>query len=80
MPVKGLANRKKGVPLLTSGYVTDNALGRVYTVHLTTEEHFPHAPPVAHHVRGPISFEHLKTVVVRDEDGDILENKPCSIH
>ncbi|GFT40170.1 ATP-dependent DNA helicase PIF1 [Trichonephila clavipes] len=33
-----------------------------------------------HHVRGPISFEHLKTVVVRDEDGDILEIKPCSTY
>ncbi|GFY42285.1 helitron_like_N domain-containing protein [Trichonephila inaurata madagascariensis] len=33
-----------------------------------------------HHVRGPISFEHLKTVIVRDEDGDILEIKPCSTY
>ncbi|GFY53451.1 ATP-dependent DNA helicase [Trichonephila inaurata madagascariensis] len=33
-----------------------------------------------HHVRGPISFEDLKTVIVRDEDDDILEIKPCSTY
>ncbi|GFR04229.1 helitron_like_N domain-containing protein [Trichonephila clavata] len=33
-----------------------------------------------HHVRGPISFEDLKNVIVRDEDGDILEIKPCSTY
>ncbi|GFQ81849.1 helitron_like_N domain-containing protein [Trichonephila clavata] len=28
----------------------------------------------------PISFENLKTVIVRDEDSDILEIKPCSTY
>ncbi|GFW79935.1 helitron_like_N domain-containing protein [Trichonephila clavipes] len=72
--------RKKGVPLADfPGYVTDNALGRVYTVHPNNREAF-HMRLLLHHVRGPISFEHLKTVVVRDEDGDILEIKPCSTY
>ncbi|GFY61496.1 ATP-dependent DNA helicase [Trichonephila inaurata madagascariensis] len=33
-----------------------------------------------HHVRGPISLEDLETVIVRDEDGDILEIKPCNTY
>ncbi|GFQ95331.1 helitron_like_N domain-containing protein [Trichonephila clavata] len=77
---KGLANPKKGVPLADfPGYVTDNALGRVYTVHPNNREAF-HMRLLCHHVRGPISFEDLKTVIVRDEDGDILEIKPCSTY
>ncbi|GFU96283.1 ATP-dependent DNA helicase [Trichonephila clavipes] len=61
------------------GYVTDNALARVYTVHPNNREAF-HMRLLLHHVRGPISFEDLKTVIVRDEDGDILEIKPCSTY
>ncbi|GFQ96823.1 ATP-dependent DNA helicase [Trichonephila clavata] len=72
--------RKKGVPLADfPGYVTHNALGRVYTVHPNNREAF-HVHLLLHHVRGPISFEDLKTVVVRDEDGDILEIKSCSTY
>ncbi|GFY42193.1 ATP-dependent DNA helicase [Trichonephila inaurata madagascariensis] len=72
--------RKKGVPLADfPGYVTENALGRVYTVHPNNIEAF-HMRLLLHHVRGPISFEDLKTVIVRDEDGDILEIKPCSTY
>ncbi|GFY24074.1 ATP-dependent DNA helicase [Trichonephila clavipes] len=78
--LKGLTNPKKGVPLADfPGYVTDNALGRVYTVHPNNREAF-HMRLLLHHVRGPISFEDLKTVIVRDEDGDILEIKPCSTY
>ncbi|GFQ97832.1 hypothetical protein TNCT_452451 [Trichonephila clavata] len=33
-----------------------------------------------HHAREPISFEDLKTVIVRHEDGDILQIKPCSTY
>ncbi|GFY43544.1 hypothetical protein TNIN_485841 [Trichonephila inaurata madagascariensis] len=78
---KGLANpKKKGVPLADfPRYVTDNALGRVYTAHPNNREAF-HMRLLLHHVRGPISFENLKTVIVRDEDGDILEIKPCSTY
>ncbi|GFR28939.1 ATP-dependent DNA helicase [Trichonephila clavata] len=61
------------------GYVIDNALGRVYTVHPNNREAF-HMRLLLHHVRGPISFEDLKTVIVRDADGDILEIKPCSTY
>ncbi|GFQ80577.1 hypothetical protein TNCT_737001 [Trichonephila clavata] len=58
--------RKKGVPLADfPGYVTGNALGRVYTVHPNDREAF-HMRLLLHHVRGPISFEDLKTVIVRD--------------
>ncbi|GFQ78146.1 uncharacterized protein LOC104236095 [Trichonephila clavata] len=72
--------RKKGVPLADfPGYVTDNALGRVYTVHPMNREAF-HMHLLFHHVRGPISFEDLKTVIVRDEDCDIFEIKPCSTY
>ncbi|GFR07595.1 ATP-dependent DNA helicase [Trichonephila clavata] len=39
-----------------------------------------HTRLLLHHVRGPISFEDLKTVIVRGEDGDILEIKPCSTY
>ncbi|GFR04659.1 ATP-dependent DNA helicase [Trichonephila clavata] len=39
----------------------------------------PHAPPVAPCSRTNI-FEDLKTVIVRDKDGDILEIKPCSTY
>ncbi|GFY76157.1 ATP-dependent DNA helicase [Trichonephila inaurata madagascariensis] len=61
------------------GYVTDNALGKVYTVHPNNRKAF-HMRLLLHHVRGPISFEDLKTVIVRDEDGDILEIKPRSTY
>ncbi|GFT13536.1 ATP-dependent DNA helicase [Trichonephila clavipes] len=72
--------RKKGVPLADfPGYVTDNVLVRMYTVHPNNREAF-HMRLLLHHVRGPISFQHLKTFVVRDEDGDILEIKPCSTY
>ncbi|GFX72817.1 hypothetical protein TNCV_4064121 [Trichonephila clavipes] len=64
--------RKKDVPLADfSGYVTDNDLRRVYTVHPNNIELF-RMRLLFHHVRGPISFEALKTVIVRDEDGVIL--------
>ncbi|GFX44717.1 ATP-dependent DNA helicase [Trichonephila clavipes] len=81
MPVKRSGkSEKKGVPLADfPGYVTNNALGRVYIVHPNNREAF-HMRLLLHHVRGPISFEYLKTVVVRDEDGDILEIKPCSTY
>ncbi|GFY41702.1 ATP-dependent DNA helicase [Trichonephila inaurata madagascariensis] len=59
--------------------MTDNALGRVYTVHPNNREAF-HMRLLLHHVREPISFEDLKIVIVRDEDGDILEIKPCSTY
>lgn len=59
--------------------MTDNALGRVYTVHPHNREAF-HMRLLLHHIRGPISFEDLKTVIVKDEDGDILEIKPCSTY
>ncbi|GFQ69409.1 ATP-dependent DNA helicase [Trichonephila clavata] len=74
--------RKKGVPLADfPEYVTDNALGRVYTVHPNDSSTGSfHRLLLLHHVRGPISFEDLKTVIVRDEDGDILEIKPCSTY
>ncbi|GFR07675.1 ATP-dependent DNA helicase [Trichonephila clavata] len=55
------------------------ALGRVYTVHPNNREAL-HTHLLLHHVRGPISFEALKTVIVRDEDGDILEIKSCSTY
>ncbi|GFS36814.1 hypothetical protein TNIN_2681 [Trichonephila inaurata madagascariensis] len=68
---KGLANPKKGVPLADfPGYVTDNALGRVYTVHPNNREAF-HMRLLLHHVRGSISFGDLKIVIVRDEDNKI---------
>ncbi|GFY41357.1 helitron_like_N domain-containing protein [Trichonephila inaurata madagascariensis] len=49
------------------------------TLCILTTEAF-HMRLLLHHVRGPISFEGLKTVIVRDEDGDILEIKPCSTY
>ncbi|GFR07953.1 ATP-dependent DNA helicase [Trichonephila clavata] len=49
------------------------------TVHLNNREAF-HTRLRLHHVRGSISFEDLKTVIFRDEDGDILEIKPCSTY
>ncbi|GFR09752.1 uncharacterized protein TNCT_87251 [Trichonephila clavata] len=68
MPVKGSGKSEKGVPLANfPGYVTDNALERVYTAHPNDREAF-HVLLLLHHVRGPISFEDLKTVIVRDED------------
>ncbi|GFW55752.1 ATP-dependent DNA helicase [Trichonephila clavipes] len=77
---KGLANPKTGVPLDDfPGYVTDNVLGRVYTVHSNNREAF-HVRLLLHHVRGSIPFKDLKTVIVREEDGDILETKPCSTY
>ncbi|GFY72133.1 uncharacterized protein TNIN_87991 [Trichonephila inaurata madagascariensis] len=60
-------------------YAIDNALGRMYIVHPNNREAF-YMRLLLHHVRGPISFEDLKTVIVRDEDGDILEIKPCSTY
>ncbi|GFV42404.1 ATP-dependent DNA helicase [Trichonephila clavipes] len=72
--------RKKGVPLPDfPGYVTDNALGREYIVYPNNREAF-HVRLLLHQVRGPISFEDFKTVIVRDEDGDIFEIKPCSTY
>ncbi|GFY58241.1 ATP-dependent DNA helicase [Trichonephila inaurata madagascariensis] len=81
MPVKRSGkSEKKGVPHADfPRYVTDNALGRVYTVHPKNREAFLRLLLLPH-VRGPISFEDLKTVIVRDEDGDILEIKPCSTY
>ncbi|GFW84921.1 hypothetical protein TNCV_682091 [Trichonephila clavipes] len=60
-------------------YVTDNALGRMSTVHPNNREAF-RMRLLLHHVRGPISFEDLKTVIVRDDDNDILEIKPSSTY
>ncbi|GFU25610.1 ATP-dependent DNA helicase [Trichonephila clavipes] len=72
--------RKKVFLLHTSaGYVTDNVLGRVYTVNPNNREAF-HMHLLLHHVRGSISFVDLKTVIVRDEYGGIFEIKPCSIY
>ncbi|GFW85771.1 hypothetical protein TNCV_854201 [Trichonephila clavipes] len=73
MPVKRSANPKKGVLLADfPGYVTDNALGKVYTVHPNNREAI-HLRLLLLHVQGPISFDILKTVIVRDEDGDFLK-------
>ncbi|GFW57524.1 ATP-dependent DNA helicase [Trichonephila clavipes] len=72
--------RKKGVAFADfPGNVTDNTLERAYTVHPNNTEAF-HMRLLLHHVRGPIPFEDLKTVIVRDEDDDILEIKPCSTY
>ncbi|GFU11293.1 ATP-dependent DNA helicase [Trichonephila clavipes] len=39
-----------------------------------------HMRRLLHHVRRPTSFEDLKIVIVREEDGDILEIKKCSTY
>ncbi|GFW09998.1 helitron_like_N domain-containing protein [Trichonephila clavipes] len=49
------------------------------SMHPNNREAF-HMCLLLHHVRGPISFEPLKAVIVRDEDGDILEIKPYSTY
>jgi hypothetical protein len=69
--------RKKGIPLEGfPGYVTDDALGRVYTVHPNNREAF-HMRLLLHHVHGPTSMEDLKLIRVRDDDGNITAQKQC---
>ncbi|GFY60535.1 ATP-dependent DNA helicase [Trichonephila inaurata madagascariensis] len=61
------------------GYVTDNAIRRGYTVHPNNREEL-HMLLLLHHAPGPISFEDHKTVIMRDNNGNILEIKPCSTY
>lgn len=58
---KVFSKRKKGVPVLGSDVVASEALGRVYTVHPNNAECF-FLRMLLHTVRGPASYEMLKTV------------------
>ena len=52
------------------GYFKDDALGRVYTVHPNQQECF-YLRLLLHEVRGPTSFEALKTVVKEDGETEV---------
>jgi hypothetical protein len=70
--------RKQGRPVDGfPGYVRDDALGRVYTIHPSNREAF-HLRILLHQTRGPTSFQDLKLIKVRDAAGNVIATKQCS--
>ena len=59
------------------GYVRDDALGRVYTIHPNNREAF-FLRLLLHHVHGPTSFEDLKLIRIRNDAGNIIGTKQCN--
>jgi len=65
---KKFSRRKRGQDV--DGYLgikKDDALGRVYNVHPSQSECF-YLRILLHHVRGPTSFQHLKTAEGLDKE------------
>ena len=70
--------RKQGQPLTNfPGYYADDAIGRVFTVHPNKTEAF-YLRLLLHNIRGPTSFEGLRTYKELDENNNIIREKLCS--